>query len=477
MGLARNLKWTALSQAVKISLQLISLTVLTRLLSRDEYGLMAMAAVITNFSMIIRDLGTAAAIIQRKTLTQATISAVFWLNMAMGTVLCIAIMLASHLVSAFFNEPRLTAVLLLLAFSFPIASSAATHQALLERDSHFKKIAGLEICSAAVGLMVAITMAYGGYGVYSLVGQTLVSCSLSTVLLWRASSWRPTVTFSSKELRQLFTFSGNLTAFNLINYFSRNADSMVIGYYFSAVILGAYSLAYRLMLFPLQSLTFVTTRALYPIMSRQQDDLQSSKALYLKVILGIASITAPLMFGLAVLREPFVQLVFGPQWSMVSELLLWLAPTGFIQSLVSTSGSVFMAKGKTALLMKLGLVSAMLQVSAFVIGGQYDVETLVALYLLANLLNATMAFKFVMLTLGCRLTELVTAAIAPIVSTLAMCFCLLGLNFWLEPSITWFGFIGQVLLGSMLYIVSYRIFWASTCKSVLPDSMHRVLLF
>lgn len=477
MSLKSNLKWVALSKVIQIGLQLISLTVLTRLLDPSEYGLMAMATVVTNFTLIVRDLGTAAAIIQRKELDQTIKSTVFWLNVIMGTSIALVIVLGSPLIAHLFNEAALVPVLLWLALSFPIASLGTAQQALLERESHFRKVASIEIFASAIALVAALVMAYQGFGVYSLVGQTLATCSISTLLLWRSAHWRPSLIFAKSQLRQLLGFSGNLTAFNLINYFSRNSDAMFIGHYFSAAVLGAYSLAYRVMLFPLQSLTSVVSRSLYPLMSRKQDDPAQIKAMYLKVLTFIASVTAPMMAGLVVLRDPFVAITFGAQWSLVPSILLWLAPTGFVQSLLSTTGSVFMARGKTKLLMKLGLLGAILQVSAFAIGSQYNVQVLAMLYLVANIVNALPVMYYCMKTLNCTLSDLLIRLFAPLMCTLIMAASL----FWLTHTdllnfnreISFFICIG---LGCTLYIFCYRLFFSRQLKVILPDKLNKWLL-
>ncbi|MEH8204264.1 MOP flippase family protein [Aeromonas veronii] len=478
MSLTSNVKWVALSKAVQICLQLISLTVLTRLLAPSEYGLMAMATVVTNFTLIVRDLGTAAAIIQRKELDQVIKSTVFWLNIMMGASIALVIFISSPLIAYSFNEPALTPLLLWLSLSFPIASLGTAQQALLERESHFRKVASIEIYASAIALIVALGMAYQGFGVYSLAGQTLATCSISTFLLWRSAHWRPSFIFAKSQLRQLFGFSGNLTTFNMINYFSRNSDSMIIGHYFSAAVLGAYSLAYRLMLFPLQSLTSVVSRSLYPLMSRRQDDPEQIKAMYLKVLAFIASITAPMMAGLAVLRDPFVVITFGAQWTLVPPILLWLAPTGFVQSIISTTGSVFMAHGKTQLLMKLGVLSAILQVGAFLIGGQYDVQTLALLYLIANIINAFPAMYFTMRVVNGSLLEVAQRLFAPLFCSSLMVVALLAATHYSSailsnqhPVI----FTGNIILGVFVYLISYRLFFAKQMAHVLPAKFARLL--
>lgn len=477
MSLLNNAKWVALSQSIKIILQIISLTVLARLLSPKEYGLMSMAIVVTNFALIVRDLGTTAAIVQRKELSSAIKSTVFWLNIIMGVVICVLIMVFSPVIASLFKSDALIPVLLLVALSFPIASIASIHQALLERDSCFRIVATIEIKSSCAGLVVALGMAHQGMGVYSLVGQSLAVCFLSTIQLWRASVWRPSWLFDKDEIRSLFSFSGNLTAFNLINYFSRNTDGMIIGHFFSVAILGAYSLAYRIMLFPLQSLTFVVSRSLYPIMSRKQEQTVELKNLYLKIVTIIASITAPMMLGLVILREPFVNLIFGSQWALVPTLLIWLAPTGFIQSIVSTTGSVFMVKGKTHLLMRLGILGAVLQVGAFVIGVKYDITYICLLYFLANLFNAIPALYFTMRLLHGNLFELLSTVFAPVITSLFMVLYLILVRQHLDKNLNIFSF-GLIAFSSVVvYVVIYRCLFSGKLKKICPAKLHKFIGF
>ncbi|HBE3947712.1 TPA: oligosaccharide flippase family protein, partial [Escherichia coli] len=152
-------------------------------------------------------------------------------------------------------------------------------------------------------------------------------------------------------------------------------------------ILGSYNLAYRIMLFPLQSLTFVASRSLYPVLSHYQDNILKVRNTYLNCVFVILLLTAPLMSGLAIYSKPFVFLIFGPQWHITADVLQWLAPTAIIQSILSTTGSVFMAKGRTDTLMRLGIIGTFLQVSAFLIGVHFSITTFAFCYLIANILN------------------------------------------------------------------------------------------
>jgi len=479
MTVKKNVKWVALSQASKVILQLLSLTILTRLITPDQYGIMAMAMVVTNFALIFRDLGTSSAIIQRKKLTPEIVSSVFWLNMFMGTGICLLLIIISPYISSLFKQGLLDVILIILSLSFPISSLGAVHQALLERESKFKLIAAIEISSSTLGLVIAVASAYIGAGVYSLVFQTLTSCVISTSAYWLFNDFRPKFAISKNDLKSLISFSGNLTLFNLINYFSRNVDSIIIGRKFSAIVLGSYSLSYRIMLFPIQSLSIVAARSLYPVMSKNQDDLGEIKNLFFKTLTVIASVTAPMMFGLVVIRESFVNVVFGNQWEIVPSLILWMAPIGFIQSLLSVTGSVMVAQGKTALQMYLGLLSSVLSVSAFIIGAWFSIYMLAKLYLLANVISGLISLYVCTRSIKASFYELITNISAPLISAM----CMAGIVFYIQNAVSVKYYLGDytsvvlyVSIGFIVYVLVYRFLFSQTFEKVAPKILKKILL-
>jgi len=389
MSLVSNAKWNAFSQFFKIAIQIINLVYLAKIIPPGEYGIMAMAVVITNFGILLRDLGTSAAIIQRKELTENIKTTIFWLNTILGFSLAVLIILLAPFIAIVYHQSELTQVLVLLSITFPLSSCAATHLALMERESKFKSISMIEVSSSLISVIIAVIFANLGFGVYSLVWQAIVMNFMSALQFWYNSKWRPGWRISIRlvDIKEIFGFSANLSLFNLINYFSRNADSFIIGKFMAAAILGSYNLAYRIMLFPLQSLSFVATRSLYPILSRSQEQNQIIRNTYYNCVFVILLITAPLMSGIALYSKPFIFLFFGPQWYITADVLKWLAPTAIIQSVLSTTGAVFMAKGKTDILMRLGVIGAILQVGAFLLGVHFSITTFTLFYLIANILN------------------------------------------------------------------------------------------
>lgn len=405
MDIVDSARWAAISQLSRVGMQFAGMMLLSRLLAPGDFGVMAMALAAINLAHLLRDMGTAAAIVQRRELDDRTIGAVYGLNLIVGVGLAAIVCTAAAGIGHFFRSDGLPAVLALLSLVFPISASSAVFQSLHERESNFRLLARIEITSGLGGLLTAVALAWHGAGVICLAAQSLVTVSLSAAQLWRARTWTPSG-FELGGIRSLVHYSGNLTLFNLINYFARNADSLIIGRMLGPIALGVYSQAYRVMLFPVQNLTFIATRALFPVISGLQDHRPQARDVYVKTVMLIVGLTGPLMGGIWITRAEFVDVVFGGKWTAVVPILAWLAPVGFIQSIVSTTGTVFMAFGRTKQLMQLGIVATVLQVGAFVIGAGHDVVRVAELYCLANLINFAIAMHATMRQFDSRLTML-----------------------------------------------------------------------
>jgi PST family polysaccharide transporter len=364
--------------------QLLSIAWLSRLLTPADYGPVAMAMVVTNFANLVRDMGTNQALIQKEAVTEETILTAFWFTAGIGILLGVAVAALAPLAALAFDVPGVTGILVLLSVTFPILGATTVHQALLERDSRFPLLARIAAVSAMAGLVAAVGAAYLGAGAYSLALSSLTSAVMSSGQLWFVSPLRPRWLWSRDELRGIRRFSDYLVGFNLVNYFSLNADGMVIGRYLGADSLGLYSLAYKIVDFPVNNVTFVASRALFPVMSRQQELPEEMAALYLRTLAMIAFVTAPMMAGLAALREPFITVVLGSKWLPMADTLAWLAAVGFVSSLTCTTGSVLMARGRSDLLFYLGIASVFLQVPAFIVGLKWGVAGVAAGHLVAT---------------------------------------------------------------------------------------------
>ncbi len=371
---------------MRLVLQVATFIALSRLLPPHDFGLFSMCSVVANFVLLFRDLGTSAALVQRKEINPLILHSVFWLNAGFGLMVTVALVALSSPVSMIFHEPMLLSILPALSLIFLISGVSILHQALLQRQMDFVRLAKIETASALSGSLVAIGFALFHGGVWSLVFQSLAANLCSTILFWQTQSWRPQWKFSWREVRSITTYSLNLSGFNLVNYFSRNADNLLIGRYLGAEQLGYYNLAYKIMLFPLQNISSTVSRVIFPAFSKYQEDNGQISKLYLAVSSTIALVIFPMMLGVFIIGPQIIQVFLGSKWQPAVPLIMALAPVGLIQSIVSLNGVIFGAKGKTSLQFKQAILFGILTVTAFIIGLHWGTIGVAVAYLISNLI-------------------------------------------------------------------------------------------
>jgi O-antigen/teichoic acid export membrane protein len=250
--------------------------------------------------------------------------------------------------------------------------------------------------------------------------QTLLMVFFNTSGFWLVSRWRPKLQWSSSDISDVMGFSGNLVGFNILNYFIRNTDNLLIGKFLGAADLGYYSMAYRLMLWPLQNISSVLGRALFPVFSRLQGDHERLSIAYVRTTAGITLLTAPLMFGFYVLREPFVMVTLGEDWRPVAEILAWLVPVGLLQSVGTTVGSLYLATGRTDVLFKWSIAAGILVIPAFAIGLRWGVTGVAGAYFAASLLLFLPGLLIPFRLVNLRVTSVLLKLIPSIASAFLM---------------------------------------------------------
>jgi len=413
-------KWSAASQISRQGMQLVVSIILARLLSPSDFGLFSMTLVLTGFVALFNDLGTSAALIQKKEINEALLCSIFWINIAFGAMTTIAIFLLAPFAATFYHEPRVTVVLRVLCWIFVISSLSILQKAVLERTLQFKKLAKVEIIGTTFGSCVGIGLAIMKAGVWSLVFQGITVACVTAVLFWRSSNWRPKIIFRWDELRTVTNFSLNLLGHSVVNYFARNIDYLLIGRFLGAQTLGYYTLAYRIMLYPLENIAWVIRRVTFPFFSRLQDDDAKLRQIYLYIVRTIALFSFPIMLGLIVSSEPFISTLFGSKWSQAAPLLKILAPIGMVQSLATMNGSIYGAKGRTDLQFRVGIVFTLLFGACFAIGLQWGILGVAVVYAITTALLVFPSFAIPFALINLKLQQLGAVLLRPLLASLFM---------------------------------------------------------
>ncbi len=369
----RGIAWNIVATGAKQILTFLIGVIMARLLSPHEFGLIGMAIVFVGFLNLFVDQGLGSAIIQRQDLTDSHLDSIFWLNAGVGAALTGVLYLFSGPIAGFYREPILKPLMILISVNFFIGSLGVVQSALIDKQVAFKKHAIINTVSSIGSGLVGIALALQGYGVWSLAWQSVVMTVSNVIVMWVVSPWRPKFHFSWTHIKDVLGFSANLLGFNLLNYWVRNFDNLLIGRFISSSALGLYSKAYQLMMLPVTQVSWVLSRVMFPVLSSIQNDTALIKSIYLRSVQAIALITFPLMIGLLVVSESFVLVVFGPKWIELVPILRIFCLAGLHESVNTTVGWLYQSRGRTDLQFKWGLVEAAVVVLSFIIGLRWGV--------------------------------------------------------------------------------------------------------
>lgn len=360
----RGALWAGADQVLRQSATVVVSIVLAHLLVPAEFGLVAMAAVFTAFAALVGQLGLEASVVRSATLTPRALTGMFWVSLAANLALAAVLAGLSPLIAGFYREPHLAALLCGLSLTFPVQALAAVPRGLLMRRLDFAAIFRADLVAITVGTATTVAVAVCRPGAGALVEGQIVQAAVGSAVLGLAGRWRPGVRFRRRDLDGHVGYSGFLLAFNAVNYWARNADNLLVGRVLGATALGYYERAYLLFLYPVSQITATLGRVMLSSLSRMGEDLARVRRAYLRSAAAIAVASGPVMFGLCVLAEPFVVVVFGPQWRPVIPVLQVLAAFGPLQAVASSVGYLYQSQGRTDLQFRIGLANAVVIVAA-----------------------------------------------------------------------------------------------------------------
>lgn len=361
--------YTAIAKYSGIVISLVVAGILARLIKPEEFGIVAIATVIISFFNIFSDLGIGPAIIQNKKLQFHDLSNIFSFTIYSGCLLTILFFICSWPISSFYgHNTTLLIICQLLSINLFFASANIVPNALLYKAKEFKFIAWRSFGIQVAGGIIAITAALGGAGLYALIINPILSSILLFIISYRKYPQKLKKTWGISSLKLIFSFSAYQFLFNVINYFSRNLDKLLIGKYMGLSPLGYYEKSYRLMMLPLQNISHVITPVMHPIFSDYQNDLNYLAAAYEKIMRLLAFIGLPLSVFLWFSAEEITLIIFGNQWIPSVAIFQILSISVGIQIILASSGSIFQASNDTRSLFICGVFSTTLNISGILTG-------------------------------------------------------------------------------------------------------------
>lgn len=369
----RGAGFTFVGIAIRTLLTIGSMAILARLLSPREFGLVAMAGVVTEFAALFASVGFASILIQKPRVSRMDLDTTFWASLGLGVALAMLVFLGSFLVPAFFDEPEVGPLLRLMALMFVLAELPVVPGAIQTRLLRFGDQLLIQIGMLVVRAGSAIACAYLGFGVWSLVIGSLAGSLTEGAMSLAMTGYVPRWRFSWRILKAGLGINGGHFGNGALQFVNANVDVILVGRMLGATPLGYYQNARSLSEEIRARIAFPLQRVLFPALSMLQQDVARCRPAILRSGRLLALLVMPIGFGMAATAEDLVPLLYGSQWTAMIPLVRIVAITSALRVATLSATSLFFAKNRVGLAFRLGIVHSAVHVVAIAVGSQFGI--------------------------------------------------------------------------------------------------------
>jgi O-antigen/teichoic acid export membrane protein len=463
---ARGVGWTVLDKWANRLVGTLVLVVLTRLLRPSDFGVVALASVLTSLIALLRDVGFTHAIVQRKEIEREHLDSAFWMSVGMGIATFGLAQLLAAPAAAVTDAPRLEGVIRWLSIAFVIGGLRSTPAAILTRDLHFRALAVRNVASTTAGGVVGIIVALSGGGVWSLVAQELTDTAVDAVMLWFSVPWRPRRQVSGRHLRELIAFSTNVLGIQVMQLAFRRSDDLVVGIGLGNAALGLYSVGYRLL--RMVSELFVSTISAvgFPALARVQDDPSRFRRAAELALRGTAVISIPAFALLGLTAPEVTRVVFGDRWLGAISITQVLAVGGLTQPIFTYAGQVLLAGGRARTALWHSVANGLLSLAAFLVAIPHGLVAVAIAYSVRGFLILPLSLHLAARQTGITARTAVGHCMPPLVAGGAMAATTLLIDLTPFPDLP--QLVLKAACGLAVYVGTLRVLFPGLAAEAAP---------
>ncbi|MDY0016229.1 MAG: lipopolysaccharide biosynthesis protein [Candidatus Delongbacteria bacterium] len=338
--------WNFSQRFSTLLIQFIIITIIARILSPADFGMIGMLSIFSSLGLVILDSGFGQALIRNQEVNQDDLSTIFFVQLFLGITIYIILFLLSPAIADFFDEPSLIMISRYVFLIFPINSLGMIHMTLVRKRLKFKLMAKISIVSVSISGIIGVISAYNDLGVWALVIQMVIRSLLDTLILWIVIRWGPSLTFKSTSIQKYLGFSFNLLVTGVMKVISRNIYTLLIGKFYPVAQVGFYNQAKRFEQIPSESLTAVIQNVSYPILSTIQNDIVRLKNGYRKIITQTMLVNLFVMFTLFAIADNLFIVLLTDKWTQSIPYFKILCFYGMLYPLHSINTNILKVRGK-----------------------------------------------------------------------------------------------------------------------------------
>ena len=372
----QGLYWTAIEASLRTAFQFGITVALARLLSPEEFGIVAIVYLFAQIGWVFVEGGFSSALVQQRDVDDREMSAIFHFQWMFALVMALVLNLASPWIAEFYGIPVLDPLIRVLALTIILNALGGVHRSLLERALAFRELMIAGLISTVVAGVLAVYLAFNGAGVWALAIQALVSSAISVVLLWVFHPWRPRMVFRPSLLKRTFSFGQYLLLSGILEALYGRLYGLVIGKMYGPADLGQYNRAITTQSMLGNLLTGIVARVAFPAFCAIKEDQPRVIAGLRKAVVGVMAINIPVMLGLLAVAEPLVLTLFGEVWMPSVPLLRILCLSGLLWPMHMINMDVLLAQGYSRLFFQLEVAKKTLGTILFVAALPFGLEAL-----------------------------------------------------------------------------------------------------
>jgi teichuronic acid exporter len=384
--------WSSMESLFSQGMGIIFGIFLARLLSPQEFGLLGMITIFISVAQVFVDSGLSQSLIRKQECTANDYSTVFWINIAIGLLSYALIWIAAPYIARFYGKPVLILLTRITSLAIIIGSVTLIQQTILTKDLDFKTLTKSSALGTFISGVTSLILAWLGYGVWSLVWRTIINQAVRSAVLWNRNQWWPRFYCSKSILKNHFAFGSNILVISIVAALYKNFYNLIIGKNYSDKVLGYYTNADQYSLMPSSTISSITNKVSYPVLSEMQDDNQRLKSSIHKLITIVMYISFVIMFGLAAIARPLFAIVLGTKWLPSVVMFQALCIAYAISPMHVINQNIMKIKGRSDLFLKTEIVKYLVFTPLLIVGALYGITVLIAgivfFYWIGFLINA-----------------------------------------------------------------------------------------
>ncbi len=476
MGLKQKtvsgVKWNTVSTVTCTLLQIIRLAVLTRLLERSDFGLIAIAMMVIAFTDIFSELGLTVAIIHKQDITVNQYSSIYWLNIAMSVVMFGLVWLVSPLLAVFYKEPILSSIIPLLGIQILLNGFGKMFQTVASKNMEFDFISKIKILSTIIGFVVTVIFAVKGLGIYSLViGHLLQEFTTQGIFAIKGHKRQKLqFHFNYNEISDFVTIGTYKLGSQVLDFASSKIDVFLIGRFFGMDSLGIYNIAKDLIVKPYMMINSLVVNVAASAFAQIQYNLESVRVYFKKLVTIVSTISLPLYIIIFVFADTIVSILYAPSFAEVALFIRLLTIIGIEGSISSQAGVLQVSLGRTDIGFRWTVIRVALSTAAILLASAYTIKMVAIGQMIVAIISFFLFWYIVVFPLShVRIAEYIGTFKTALIASLVIAIPIFTILRLFDCSI-----LLQITLG-VLFVVLYLMYYWCYNKSFTKELICMVL--